>query len=140
MGLKSIIYEPFCTIAPKFHSKFSQKLKNRSFKNSSQKMTKICSFQGLKNCFGIQWQFRIFWHVSRIQKSRPKWRCQKVEVDTTPCDPWVYCRLIAWLDYHTCESNVSILNSTSVSSIICNVKSLWLRKLEKLLSMAAFIC
>ena len=38
------------------------------------------------NC-GIQWQYRIFWHVSRIQKSHPIWRRQKVEVDSSPSVP-----------------------------------------------------
>ena len=37
--------------------------------------------------FRIQWS-NLVWHVSRIQKSHPIWRRQKVEVDSTPSAPW----------------------------------------------------
>ena len=39
-GSKITNFGPFFTIAPKFHSKFSQKFKNRGLKNFGQKMTK----------------------------------------------------------------------------------------------------
>ena len=41
MGLKSTIFLPFFTIAPKFHSKFRKKFKNRGFENFDM-------FQGFK--------------------------------------------------------------------------------------------
>ena len=39
-GSKATIFLSYFVVAPKFHSKFSQKFKNRGFKNFSQKMAK----------------------------------------------------------------------------------------------------
>ena len=46
-----------CGVAPKFHSKFSQKFENRDFENFGLKMTKIMLVSGPLNNFGIQRQF-----------------------------------------------------------------------------------
>ena len=40
-----------------------------------KKLQKNCSVQDLKIIFGIQCFFRIFWHISRIQKSHPIYGC-----------------------------------------------------------------
>ena len=45
-----------------------------------KKWQKNCSVQGLKINFWIQCFYRIFWHVSMIQKSYPIWMRPKVEV------------------------------------------------------------
>ena len=44
-----------------------------------EKWQKNCSVQGLEINFWIQCFYRIFWHVSRIQKSHPIWMCLIVE-------------------------------------------------------------
>ena len=91
-----------------------------------KKRQKICSFQGLKIHFGIQWQYRIFWHVSRIQKGHLIWRRQKVEVDSTPSAPCVYLLLnfltfsISGVNKH--KISVKLLYYTS----LC-LKNLWNR-------------
>ena len=53
-----LFMDHFFTVAPKFHSKFSQKFKNRVFKNFSQKMTKNMLVSGPKN---------RFWNLMTIQ-------------------------------------------------------------------------
>ena len=73
------------------HQNFTQNFARNSkiviLKILVQKWQKICSFQGPKINFGIQWHYRIFWYVSRILKSQPIYRRQKVEVDSTPSAP-----------------------------------------------------
>jgi len=51
-------------------------------------MTKNYSVQGLKIDFWNQCFYRIFWHVSRIQKSHPIWMRLKVEVDSPLSALW----------------------------------------------------
>ena len=79
------------------HQNFTQ----NSARNSKigvlvKKWQKNCSFQSPKIDFWIQWQYRIFWHVSRIQKSHPIWRRQKVEVDSTPSAPCHFKKKMAF--------------------------------------------
>ena len=100
------------------HQNFTQNFARNSkiviLKILVQKWQKICSFQGPKINFGIQWHYRIFWYVSRILKSQPIYRRQKVEVDSTPSAPCHICYMdnsliIFWFGYfikeNRCQSN-----------------------------------
>ena len=90
MGQKSQFLDHFFPSHQNFTQNFARNSKIWVLKILVQKWQKICSFQGPKIDFGIQWHYRIFWHVSKIQKSQPICRRQKVEVDSTPSAP---CRL-----------------------------------------------
>ena len=80
MGLKSTIFGPFFTVAPRFYSKFSQKFKNRGHENLVKNDKKFARFrayrsilefnvrivyysmfQGLKKAtpFGCTWKLRL---------------------------------------------------------------------------------
>ena len=96
--------------------------KIEALKNFSRKMTQIGSFQGLKIDFEIQWQYRIFWQVSRIQKSYPICRRQKVEVDSTPSALWYSIDLIyiVYLSQSLMFSHLSIRSILLIVVVLAN--------------------
>ena len=96
-------------------------------KSLVKKWQKLCSVQGLKIDFWIQCFHRIFWRVSRIQKSHPIWMRLKVEVKSPHSALCIHIRSIKWAPHVFCNKkghkyiNIRPFLDVELNSIVKNV-------------------